>query len=133
MGHEVLIMEIITLLLTIREWPKITTKMMDFLIINLLLTYNMIIGRPTQAAFGAIPSARHQKMKFCTEQRINNVHNQQMATGSYTTTIRNKATPITLWPRPKNCLDGLALIKRKDSEASDGEDKVSYLRSLPKQ
>lgn len=48
-AHKTLVAGMINLLLSIGEWPKISTKMINFLIIDVPSIYNEIIGRPSQA------------------------------------------------------------------------------------
>lgn len=46
--HEAPMTKMITLILTRGEWPKITTEMVNFLVMDLSSPYNDIIGRVFQ-------------------------------------------------------------------------------------
>lgn len=47
LGNETPIMRMIALLLSIGGWPKISTKVVNFLIVYIPFAYNGIIGRPS--------------------------------------------------------------------------------------
>lgn len=65
--HEAYIIGIVSLPHTLGTWPRATTEMVEFLVINMQSTYNRILERISQGTFGAIPSTEHQVMKFPTE------------------------------------------------------------------
>lgn len=54
----------IKLQLTLGAEPTKATSLVEFLVVDLALAYNVILGRLTLNALGAIPSTYHQKMKF---------------------------------------------------------------------
>lgn len=54
--HEVPVIGMITLPMTLGERPKATTAMVDFLVMDLPSAYNGIIGKSSQALLGVIPS-----------------------------------------------------------------------------
>lgn len=58
-GYEATLAGMISLSLTLDEWLKATTEIVDFLFIGLLSAYNGIIGRPSQFLFSMVSSARH--------------------------------------------------------------------------
>src|SRR4051812_7877816 len=96
-GHEVPIIGIISLLLTLGTWPKAATEMVEFLVIDMPSAYNGILGRTSQASFGAIPSIKHQVMKFPTEAGIGEVRSDQSASRNcYLTSMKNKGLAESL-------------------------------------
>lgn len=62
--------DIIELLLTFGEEPRVVTKMANFLVVDCASTYNEILGRPTLHELKAIPSTYHQSMKFLTKKEL---------------------------------------------------------------
>src|SRR4051812_45599281 len=90
-GHEVPIIGIISLLLTLGTWPKAATEMVEFLVIDMPSAYNGILGRTSQASFGAFPSIKHQVMKLPLEAGIGEARSDQSASRKYyLTSIKNK-------------------------------------------
>ena len=54
--------------------------MVTFIVVNLISSYTVILGRPWIHAIGAVPSTLHMKVKFQTEQGVATVRgNQQVA------------------------------------------------------
>ena len=56
----------INLVVTFREYPRSVTKMVEFVVVDTSSTYNIMLGRPTLVALGAVTSVRHLAMKFPT-------------------------------------------------------------------
>src|SRR3954471_22011678 len=69
-GHEAPIIGIISLPFILGNWPKAATEMFEFLVIDMPSAYNGILGRTSQALFGAITSIKHQVMKLPTQAGI---------------------------------------------------------------
>src|SRR3954462_7301101 len=59
-GHEAPIVGILILPVTLGEWPKAATEMIDFLVMDLPSAYKGILRRTSLSAMGIITSVRHQ-------------------------------------------------------------------------
>ncbi|MQM18851.1 hypothetical protein Taro_051848 [Colocasia esculenta] len=59
--------------ITLGTAPKTVTKVVDFLVINNMPSYNAILGRGLIGRIRAVPSSLHQKMKFPTPSGIGKV------------------------------------------------------------
>lgn len=66
--------KMITLPLTLSEWPKITTEMVDFLIMDIPSAYNGILDRTSQTLMGVILSVRHQVIKFSIKHGVGSIN-----------------------------------------------------------
>ena len=96
-GHEVPIVGILTLPLTLGEWPKATTKMINFLIADVPSAYNGILGRTSLFTRGIITSVRHQLIKSPTPNGIGQVREDQPASrGCYYTMEKDSIKPHQL-------------------------------------
>lgn len=58
-GHEAPITRMITLPVTIGEWLKVTTEMIDFMFMDLPSAYNAIHGRVSQSQMEIIFFVKH--------------------------------------------------------------------------
>ncbi|KAK8955331.1 hypothetical protein KSP40_PGU013836 [Platanthera guangdongensis] len=67
----------ITLLITIGEFPRQTMHEVQFVVVDSSSAYNAIFGRPVQSIFKAIPSIPHLAMKFPTTRGISVVRGNQ--------------------------------------------------------
>ena len=68
----------ITLLATARKRPRLTTKTLTFLVVQVSSAYNAILDRPGLNAFQAIISTYHLLMKFSIPNGIDGVRADQM-------------------------------------------------------
>src|SRR3954465_6329466 len=85
-GHEAPIVGILTLPMTLGEWPRTATEMIDFVVMDLPSAYNGILGRTLLSAMGIVTSVRHQLIKFPTPHGIGQVRGDQPASrGCYYT------------------------------------------------
>src|SRR3954463_9574379 len=85
--------------------------MVEFLVIDMPSAYNGILGRTSQASFGAIPSIKHQVMKFSTEAGIEEVRSDQSASRNcYLTFLKNKGSAESL---PIDFLDNRGDLNQK--------------------
>ena len=66
-GTKVYPLGVVTLLVTIGDYPQQITRDVTFLVVNCSSTYNAIIGRPTLNSWKAITSTYHLMIKFPTE------------------------------------------------------------------
>ena len=69
---------IVTLTVTARSYPLQITKQLDFLVVDCLSSYNVIIGRPTLNHWKAATSTYYLKVKFPTEHGIGEVKGDQV-------------------------------------------------------
>ncbi|XP_020253861.1 uncharacterized protein LOC109830915 [Asparagus officinalis] len=82
-GHSLLLEGMITLPLTIGEYPRQTTVKMQFLIMNLKSAHNVILGRTALHLLWAIPSTYHQMVKFLTPNGVGVPRSNQREARSY--------------------------------------------------
>ena len=69
---------IVTLTVTARSYPLQITKQLDFLVVDCLSSYNVIIGRPTLNHWKAATSTYYLKVKFPTKHGIGKVKGDQV-------------------------------------------------------
>ncbi|XP_065034856.1 uncharacterized protein LOC135671391 [Musa acuminata AAA Group] len=65
-GESISPLGAITLPLTLGEVPRTKTVMATFLVVNLPIAYNAILGRPTLNKFRTVISTYHRTLKFST-------------------------------------------------------------------
>ena len=78
-GEQVYLMRIISLPLTAGTAPKVSTIMVDFLVVDRPSAYNIIIGRPRLNKLRAATSTYHLMMKFPTEEGVGEIKGDQLA------------------------------------------------------
>ena len=66
-GDSVIPLGVITLPMTVGEYPRESYVMADFLVIDQLSAFNTVLGRPSLRALKAITSIYHLLMKFPTQ------------------------------------------------------------------
>ncbi|XP_023892579.1 uncharacterized protein LOC112004567 [Quercus suber] len=69
---------IVTLTVTVGTHPRQLTRQLDFLIVDCLSSYNVIIGRPTLNHWKAATSTYYLKVKFLTENSVGEVKRDQV-------------------------------------------------------
>ena len=69
---------IVTLTVIAGSFPLQITKQLDFLVVDCLSSYNVIIGRPTLNHWKAATSTYYLKVKFPTEHGIGEVKGDQV-------------------------------------------------------
>ena len=74
---SVTLMGVISLLMTVVEYPRQSCVMADFLVIDQPLAFNAVLGRPSLRALKAITSIYHLLMKFPTPNGIGQVQGNQ--------------------------------------------------------
>ena len=67
-----------TLTVTAGSYPLQITKQLDFLVVDCLSSYNVIIGRPTLNHWKAATSTYYLKVKFPAEHGIGEVKGDQV-------------------------------------------------------
>ncbi|KAK8944344.1 hypothetical protein KSP39_PZI008164 [Platanthera zijinensis] len=83
-NHPVQVLGMITLPVTMGEFPRQVTHEIQFVVVDSSSAYNAIFGRPIQTIFKAIPSIPHLAMKFPTPGGIGVVRgNQEAANNCY--------------------------------------------------
>ena len=72
-GDSVTPMGVITLPISVREYPRESCVMYDFLVIDQQSAFNAVLGRPSLRALKAITSIYHLLMKFPTPNGVEQV------------------------------------------------------------
>ena len=81
----------IQLVLTLGDPPCQATTTARFLVVDALLAYNMLLGRPSLNAIKAIPFAYHMMIKFSTISRVGMVRgDQRVARECYSASMKQK-------------------------------------------
>ena len=78
LGERVLPLGSVQLVLTLGDPPCQAKTTVRFLIVDAPSAYNMLLGRPSLNAIGAVPSAYHMVIKFPTENRVGMVRGNQL-------------------------------------------------------
>jgi uncharacterized protein YbjQ (UPF0145 family) len=86
---------IISLLVTAGTAPRLSTVMVDFLVIDRPSTYNVIIGRPALNKLRAATLTYHLMMKFPTEKGVGVVRGDQLAARRFYNISMKKITNLT--------------------------------------
>jgi hypothetical protein len=88
---------IIPLLLTAGTTPRLSTVMVDFLVIDRPSAFNAIIGRPALNKLRAATLTYHLMMKFPIEGGVGEVRGDQVAVRKcYNTSMKKVSNPTTL-------------------------------------
>ena len=96
-GEQVYPIGIISLPLTVGTAPKVSTVMVDFLVVDRPSAYNAIIGRPGLNKLRAATSTYHLMMKIPTEVGIGEVKGDQLAVRRcYNISMKKVSDPTTL-------------------------------------
>ena len=72
-GDRVNLKGIVTLIVTVGSYPRQLTCQLDFLVVDCLSSYNVIIGRPTLNHWKATTSTYCLKVKFPTKNSVSEV------------------------------------------------------------
>ena len=128
-------MEVITLPMTVGEYPRESCIMVDFLVIDQLSAFNTVLGRPSLRALKAITSIYHLLMKFPTPNGVGQVRgNQEEARRCYNQAFRSASRPsqvniVNQWPPSEEPLNDTIDLISFNEEATIGpiEDLVDLL------
>jgi len=95
---------IVILTMIAGNYPAKVTKEIDFLIVDCLLTYNIILGRPTLNRLKTVTLTYHLKVKFPTANGVGEIRGDQvlakecyqaaLASGEIHTWVINEPEPI---------------------------------------
>ena len=77
-GDRVYPRGIVTLTVTVGAQPKQLTRQLDFLVVDCLSSYNVIIGRPTLNRWKAATSTYYLKVKFPMDNEVSEVRGDQI-------------------------------------------------------
>ncbi|XP_075659096.1 uncharacterized protein LOC142628960 [Castanea sativa] len=78
-GARILPLGIVTLAVTIGDYPQQVTRNVTFLVVDCLSAYNAIIGRPTLNSWKAVTSTYHLMIKFPTDHGIGELRGDQVS------------------------------------------------------
>ena len=78
-GTKVYPLGVVTLPITIGDYPQQITRDVTFLVVNCSSTYNAIIGRPTLNSWKAITLTYHLMIKFPTKYGVGELRGDQVA------------------------------------------------------
>ena len=76
-GDSVIPLGVISLPMTLGEYPRQSYVMVDFLVIDQPSTFNAVIGRPSLRELRAITSIHHLLMKFSMPHGVGKVEGDQ--------------------------------------------------------
>ena len=76
-GDSVVLLGVISLPMTLGEYPRQSCVMTDFLVIDQSSAFNAVLGRPSLRELRAITSIHHLLMKFPTPRRVGEVKGDQ--------------------------------------------------------
>ena len=77
-GDRVYPKGIVTLTITVGTYPRQLTRQLDFLVVDYLSSYNVIIGRPTLNKWKAATSTYCLRVKFPTDNGVDEVKGDQI-------------------------------------------------------
>ena len=115
---------VITLPLTMGEYPKESCIMADFLVIDQPSAFNVVLGRPSLRALKVITSIYHLLIKFPTPNEVGQVRgNQEEVRSCYNQAVRSASRPrqvniIDQWPPSEGPLDDTIDPRSLDEEAT---------------
>ena len=69
---------IVTLTITVGTYPRQLTRQLDFLVVDCLSSYNVIIGKPTLNKWKAATSTNCLRVKFPTNNDVGEVKGDQI-------------------------------------------------------
>ena len=72
-GDSVILLGVISLPMTLGEYPRQSCVMADFLVIDQPSAFNIVLGRPSLRELRTITSIHHLLMKFCTPHGVGEV------------------------------------------------------------
>ena len=73
------LLDVVTLLVTVEDYPQQITRDVTFLVVDCSSAYNAILGRPTLNSWKAMTSTYHLMIKFPTEYEVGEVRGNQVA------------------------------------------------------
>ena len=82
-GTKVYPIGVVTLLVTVSDYPQQITKDVTFLVVNCSSVYNAILKRPTLNSWKAVTSTYHLMIKFPTDYRVGELCEDQVATREF--------------------------------------------------
>ncbi|XP_075669767.1 uncharacterized protein LOC142639486 [Castanea sativa] len=83
-GTKVYPLGVVTLSVTVRDYPQQVTKDVVFLVVDCSSAYNAILGQPTLNAWKIVTSTYHLMVKFPIEYRVGELcENQVVARECY--------------------------------------------------
>ena len=77
-GMKVFLIGVVTLSITVGDYPQQIAKEVTFLVVNCSSAYNAILGRPTVNSWKAVTSTYHLMIKFPIDYGVREPHRNQV-------------------------------------------------------
>ena len=118
-GDRVYPKGIVTLTLTVGTYPTQLTRQLDFLVMDCLSSYNVIIGRPTLNKWKAATSTYCLKVKFSTDNGVGKVKgNQVLAKECYQAVLAAKENHTwVIEEKDEDKVEALETVELVDGQA----------------
>ncbi|XP_062080243.1 uncharacterized protein LOC133784999 [Humulus lupulus] len=95
LGERITSTRSIELPVTLGGYPILITKMLEFIVVDTPLAYNVLFGRLALVGQGAATSVRHLAVKFSTASGIGTLKGDPLATQEcYNISMREKAKQV---------------------------------------
>ena len=134
-GDLVIPLGVISLPMTLEEYPRQSCVMADFLVIDQPSAFNVVLWRPSLRELRAITSIHHLLMKFPTRQGVGEVKgDQQESRQCYHQAVKAASKPrqfhvVDQRPPSKGPLDDTIDLRSSDEEGTTGP--IEDLVDLP--
>ena len=110
-GDRVYPKGIVTLTVTVGTQPRQLTRQLDFLVVDCLSSYNVIIGRPTLNRWKAAMSTYCLKVKFPTDNGVGKVRGDQiLARKCYQAVLATRENHTWIIGEEENKVEALEIV-----------------------
>ena len=110
-GDKVYLRGIVTLTVTVGTQPRQLTRQLDFLVVDCLSSYNVIIGRPTLNRWKATTSTYYLKVKFPTDNEVGEIRGDQiLARECYQAILATKENHTWIIGEEENKVEALETV-----------------------
>ena len=107
----------IELPVTLGDYPISTTKMMEFVVVDLPSAYHALLGRPALVGLGSVSSVRHLAIKFPTPSGIETLMADQLA--------GRECYSISLRGKKQTSAQALVIIQNKDGTILEIDEEIN--------